>query len=37
VDVKSAEVVLKREGAATSLRWADEKTLVVDGTRVPVP
>jgi hypothetical protein len=37
VDVKSAEVVLKREGAAKALRWADEKTLIVDGTRVPVP
>jgi Tol biopolymer transport system component len=37
VDVKSAEVVLKRDGAAKALRWADEKTLIVDGTRVPVP
>jgi hypothetical protein len=37
VDVKSAEVLLKREGAAKALRWADEKTLVIDGTRVPVP
>jgi hypothetical protein len=37
VDVKSAEVVLKRDGAAKVLSWADEKTLIVDGTRVPVP
>jgi Tol biopolymer transport system component len=37
VDVKSAEVLLKRDGAAKTLRWADDKTLLVDGTRVPVP
>lgn len=37
VDVKSAEVLLKRDGAAKTLRWADEKTLLVDGARVPVP
>jgi hypothetical protein len=37
VDVKSAEVLLKREGSAKTLRWADDKTLLVDGTRVPVP
>jgi hypothetical protein len=37
VDVKSAEVLLKREGPAKALRWADEKTLLVDGARVPVP
>jgi len=37
VDVKSAEVLLKRDGPAQSLRWADEKTLIVDATRVPVP
>jgi len=37
VDVKSAEVVLKRDVAAKALSWADEKTLIVDGTRVPVP
>jgi hypothetical protein len=37
VDVKSAEVLLKRDGPAKVLRWADDRTLVVDGTRVPVP
>ncbi len=37
VDVKSAEVVVKRDGAAKTLRWADERTLLVDGARVPVP
>jgi hypothetical protein len=37
VDVKSAEVLLKRDGAAKTLRWADEKTLLVDGARIPVP
>ena len=37
VDVKSAEVLLKRDGAAKALRLADEKTLVVDGARVPIP
>jgi Tol biopolymer transport system component len=37
VDVKSAEVVVKREGAAKTLRWADERTLLVDGVRVAVP
>jgi hypothetical protein len=37
VDVKSAEVLLKRDGPAKALRWADEKTLLIDGTRVPVP
>ena len=35
--VKSAEVLLKREGAAKALRWADERTLVVDQARVPLP
>ena len=37
VDVKSAEVLLKRDGAAKVLRWADDRTLVIDATRVPVP
>jgi Tol biopolymer transport system component len=37
VDVKSAEVLLKRDGAAKVLRWADEKTLLVDGARVALP
>ncbi len=37
VDVKSAEVLVKREGPAKALRWADDRTLLVDGTRVPVP
>jgi hypothetical protein len=37
VDVKSAEVLLEHDGPAKALRWADEKTLVVDGTRVPIP
>ena len=37
VDVKSAEVLLKRDGPAKVLRWADERTLLVDATRVPVP
>ena len=37
VDVKSAEVLLKRDGPAKALRWADERTLLVDATRVPVP
>jgi hypothetical protein len=37
VDVKSAEVVVKRDGPVKALRWADERTLVVDGARVPVP
>ena len=37
VDVKSAEVLLKREGPVKALRWADERTLVIDATRVPVP
>ena len=37
VDVKSAEVLLKRDGPAKALRWADERTLVVDATRVSVP
>jgi hypothetical protein len=37
VDVKSAEVLLKRDGPAKVLRWADEKTLLVDAARVPVP
>ena len=35
VDVKSAEVLLKRDGAAKALRWADEKTLLVDGDARP--
>lgn len=37
VDVKSAEVLVKRDGPARTLRWADERTLLVDGARVPVP
>jgi len=37
VDVKSAEVLVKRDGPAKVLRWADERTLLVDATRVPVP
>lgn len=37
VDVKSAEVLLKRDGTAKVLRWADDKTLLVDAARVPVP
>jgi Tol biopolymer transport system component len=37
VDVKSAEVLLKREGAAKTLRWADDRTLIVDQARVPLP
>ena len=37
IDVKSAEVLLKRDGPAKALRWADDKTLVIDGARVPVP
>lgn len=37
VDVKSAEVLLKREGAAKTLRWADDRTLLVDQARVPLP
>jgi len=37
VDVKSAEVLLKHDGAAKALRFADEKTLVVDGARLPIP
>jgi WD40 repeat protein len=37
VDVKSAEVLLKRDGAAKALRWADERTLIVDQARVPLP
>jgi len=37
VDVKSAEVLLKRDGPVKALRWADERTLLVDATRVPVP
>lgn len=37
VDVKSAEVLLKRDGPAKVLRWADDKTLVIDSARVPVP
>jgi hypothetical protein len=37
VNVKSAEVLLKRDGAARTLRWADERTLLVDGARVAVP
>jgi hypothetical protein len=37
VDVKSAEVLLKHEGAAKVLRWADERTLLVDGARVVLP
>ncbi len=37
VDVKSAEVLVKRDGPAKALRWADEKSLLVDGARVPVP
>jgi hypothetical protein len=37
VDVKSAEVLLRRDGPAKALRWADERTLLVDATRVPIP
>jgi hypothetical protein len=37
VDVKSAEVLLTRDGAAKVVRFADEKSLVVDGTRVAIP
>ncbi|MEO5821912.1 MAG: hypothetical protein ABIT71_15520 [Vicinamibacteraceae bacterium] len=37
VDVKSAEVLLKRDGPAQALRWADDRTLLVDGARVAVP
>ncbi len=37
VDVKSAEVVLRRDLKAAALRWADEHTLVAGGTRIPVP
>jgi len=37
VDVKSAEVLLKRDGPAKVLRWADDRTLLIDGARVPVP
>jgi hypothetical protein len=37
VDVKSAEVVLKRDGPVKALRWIDDKTLVVDSSRVTVP
>jgi len=37
VDVKSAEVLLKRDGPVKAVRWADERTLLVDATRVPVP
>jgi Tol biopolymer transport system component len=37
VDVKSAEVLLKHEGAAKALRWADDRTLIVDQARVPLP
>jgi hypothetical protein len=37
VDVKSAEVLLKRDGTAKAIRFADEKTLVVDGARLAIP
>ena len=37
VDVKSAEVLLKRDGAAKVLRWVDDQTLLVDADRVSVP
>ena len=37
VDVKSAEVLLKRPGAAKALRFDGDNALIVDGTRVPVP
>lgn len=37
VDIKSAEVLLKRDGAAKTLRWADDQTLLVDADRVTVP
>jgi hypothetical protein len=37
VDVKSAEVLVKRDGPAKVLRWADDRTLLVDTARVPVP
>jgi len=32
-----AEVLLKRDGPVKAVRWADERTLLVDATRVPVP
>ena len=37
VDVKSAEVLLKRDGPVKTLRWVDDQTLLVDAERVPVP
>jgi len=37
VDVKSAEVLLKRDGPVKALRWADDRTLLVDADRVSVP
>jgi hypothetical protein len=37
VDVKTAEVKLKRDGAAKALRFDGNATLIVDGARVPVP
>jgi hypothetical protein len=37
VDIKSAEVVVKRDGPVKALRWVDDKTLLVDADRVPVP
>jgi Tol biopolymer transport system component len=37
VDIASAEVLLKRDGAVKTIRWADDRTLLVDATRVPVP
>jgi hypothetical protein len=37
VEVKSAEVVLKRDGPVKALRWLDDKTLLVDSARVSVP
>ncbi len=37
VDVTSAEVLLKRDGPVKTIRWADDRTLLVDATRVPLP
>jgi hypothetical protein len=37
VDVKSAEVLVKRDGPAKVLRWVDDQTLLVDAARVSVP
>ncbi|HEY8549799.1 MAG TPA: hypothetical protein VIL35_07600 [Vicinamibacterales bacterium] len=37
VDVKSAEVLLRRDISAKSLRWVDAKTVAADDTRLSVP